>query len=167
HVVASSRFQGLLASMPKESRDCWRLLEGLSTGHIKDRDPMAEALCRIRNSGAFHYYQPKSLADAFRGAFYERSAGARTDKAYASFGVNLEGTRFHYADAAAEVLLQKQAAGAGVASYKSEFQTLLFAVNNALFSLVCRYLADRSERKPPRPPLRPRGGSKANRKRRK
>lgn len=166
HVVESSLFRELLSEMPKECRDAWKLIQELSTGNVRSRDPMALALCRIRNAGAMHYWDPKALTEGFRRAFFEEPINARNEMALFSLGHDLEATRFYYADAAAEAMLHTQASDAGVADFKAGFDVVLNNVNQAIYSLVARYLGTRSKRLPPRPPLPKRGGTKKNRRQR-
>jgi len=59
------------------------------------------AVMKIRNSIAYHYYQPKKLVQGYK----KHSSSPRSEHnalAYSSFGKNMEESRFYFADAAAE-----------------------------------------------------------------
>ena len=60
------------------------------------------AVMKIRNSIAYHYYQPKKLVQGYKKHFLESPRSEHNALAYSSFGKNMEESRFYFADAAAE-----------------------------------------------------------------
>jgi len=156
-VVDTAAFKELIAEMPKESRASWKLICSLAIQGANARDPFAQALCRIRNAGTFHYYTPKAVTAGFRKAFFESPSMDHLAHALVSVGKDVEGTRFYYADAAAQVCFQNQVAASGVTNYKQDLERVFSAANDALFSLVVRYLLKKQGRGNPRPPIQGHG----------
>lgn len=99
--LASTEIRELLAVMPPKRRDAWAdLVDAAQNKHTSKRSP----LLLIRNTTGFHYDQ-KTLAKGYRAQF-DREAKANPSAANRtaqfSLGDTMQGTRFYYADAAAQ-----------------------------------------------------------------
>ena len=57
----------------------------------------------MRHNFAAHYYQPKELLKGYRNFFFDRSPDEFNTRALVSFGDEVKGTRFYFADAAVQM----------------------------------------------------------------
>ena len=71
-----------------------------------DGGSSSTVLAMVRSNAAFHYYQPKMLAEAYRAFFFTDPTSANNEAAYVSVGNDMDATRFYYADAAAQRCMQ-------------------------------------------------------------
>lgn len=166
-LIEDAAFVGLLSRMPKESRAAWRALEDLAFERGKESSALATVLKRIRHNGAFHYYKPEDLVAGYRKAFYEEPESALNEKALASVGRDMEGTRFYYADAAAGALMTRIGESEGIDDFRKQLSEAMEVVNLAVVSVVSRHLIERRDGGlAPRPVLPKRGGTKRDRRRR-
>jgi hypothetical protein len=141
--IAEGREIGnLIASIPKENRAAWKSLVSTALGKSTEPDPLTNALERIRNSLAFHYYQPKGLARGFQEFFFE-SDREGNDAAFYSVGGGMEQTRFYYADAAANLATIMQAQAAGTANLGKDASEVGNRIHPALGVMLERYLSER------------------------
>jgi hypothetical protein len=98
--LASQELRDLLAVMPPARQESWSDLVAAA----KKLAPAHSPLGRIRNNTGFHYDQ-KQLARGYVDHF-DRDAAKdprpTNQTAQYSLGMTIQGTRFHYADAAAQ-----------------------------------------------------------------
>src|SRR5262245_15231819 len=105
-LLRSKELLGLVATLPDDTQQAWN---DLTTAALDTSGKMSSLLLRIRNSAAFHYDQ-KSLGDGFKKQFIVDAAAKSTEanrSAQYSYGPDMDGTRFYYADAAAQQTLMK------------------------------------------------------------
>lgn len=134
----------LIATLPKGSRDAWKTIVAIALEQPGGNSALRKALLRIRNALAFHYDQPKCLERAFQRFFFE-SAKAGSDRAYYSRGETMEGTRFYYADAAANLAITGEASVAGTDDISKDATDVGNNLNLALGMMLQNYLADRAK----------------------
>lgn len=139
--IGSVEVTRLLASLPTGVQELWRdiIEEARSSPAAVNRTNRA-MLARLRNKSSFHY-DGKNL----RHAFLQYFAGVPTEKnakAYYSAGPDLDGTRYYFADAAA----QQDYLNAGIErGKKTDTEVFDFArkVNNAFALLINAFLTSR------------------------
>ncbi len=104
---------------------------------------MTQLLHRIRNWTAFHY-GASNLADGFAELFGRIATTNQTEAKRApqySLGVDMDGTRFYYTDAAAQQVMANQLAAAG-ATLDDVFAIGL-KVNLAIAALLRAFIQSR------------------------
>jgi hypothetical protein len=94
-----------IESLPSQHREAWAALTTASTAGAS-KDPFVKYLIQIRNNVSFHYNQTEALFDGYRRHFVEDPPSPINEVAYASLGDTMEGTRFYFADAAAQGYLR-------------------------------------------------------------
>lgn len=102
---------------------------------------MRRVLAHIRNNAAFHYYNPAELTEGYFAHFARTDSPAYTS-AWWSVGKTMGESRFFYADAAAEALVQR-AARRPNQEWDKELGELADKVNHALRFLVERFVDER------------------------
>jgi hypothetical protein len=92
----------------KENKNNWNWLVSFAKGeNIDENDKKLHEISRlIRNTIAFHYYQPKFLYSGYE-CFFLKKDNPTNQNAFISNGVSLETTRFYFADAAVEGCFQR------------------------------------------------------------
>jgi hypothetical protein len=138
-ILDDHRFADLLKKIPT---DCQRMWAKLVDNALNPR-PASSLLCMIRNSAAFHYYQPKALAQGFRAWFFEDGRIPQNEKAYVSVGPDMDATRFYYADAAVQRSLSVLGAKKGVADVDGLILDFVRSTNLALAALIREFISAR------------------------
>lgn len=135
----------LAATISKESRDDWKdlLAVALGTDGKIGKVGFGRALQRIRDTVAFHYYTPKSLVLGYQEHFFAQPTTPKTEAALYSLGGNMEGTRFYFADAAADAAMKRQAREAGEDDLIKHFDELTKKLNFSIYSLVKAFITGR------------------------
>lgn len=114
----------------------WRKITEVAAGKREQETANKKlwtALVRIRNGVSFHYYGLEAIR---RG--YQNSLLSPGDDAYVSLGKNAEGTRFYFADAAAQGAM-KEALGQ-TPNLEDQIDKLTEKVNHSLRRLIEVYL---------------------------
>jgi hypothetical protein len=142
-VLDAKEFTDLVAKAPANVRSDWEVLRALTLGgpkgkaRVKDAAAKAdwELLERIRNNVSFHYSAP-DLAIAYRAHF--RGGHKSKERAYFSDGMNMEGTRFYFGDAAMLQLFKSMHD-----PHAEKVNGLVRRMNLALKTLTCAFLTSR------------------------
>lgn len=129
-----------LRGVPRSVRRDWeRIVEA------SEARPNADAFMRfivtVRNNIAYHYYKPKQLMRGYKHFFDSASTDENRQKAYVSTGRNMEATRFYFADAAAQGLMELQVAPAQFTD--AELADHVRRFNNVLVTVIVHYLGRR------------------------
>lgn len=113
-VLAGTELRTLLEQVGPENQAAWRNLVTIARTPMNQGN-MTTLLHRIRNWTGFHY-AGMNLADGFTDFFGRVATQTPTEgnrSAQYSLGVDMDGTRFYYADAAAQQVMNQQLAAAG------------------------------------------------------
>jgi hypothetical protein len=141
-VLATARFRKILEATPPEARKSWDTLTALALGN-DDGDPaLAAAIKRIRNQGAFHYYDPKDLTRGYQQAYFQNGLG---EEARASVGLDWEATRYFFADEAAAALMMRAASEKGIDDYQKRLGDVIRTIASALAAVVTLHLVERRD----------------------
>jgi hypothetical protein len=139
-VLESEEFRALVASMPANAKGQWDELVAIASGTARaEETELGGLLARIRNSIGFHYYNPKTLADGFQYVFAGEGQHDGTRQAWASFGKNMEETRFYYADAAVQGALVQIQGKLGNDTFRRQMKRVHDATNESLRFLLEAY----------------------------
>jgi hypothetical protein len=155
NVIGAQRFstvrngttlQQLVNALPKNNRAAWDTLRGVATNSATHTS-MTKLLSSIRNQTAFHYgYKTTELSQGFLayfGPLAQQAPNAVNSAAMCSLGVDMDGTRFYYADAAAQ---QAMTAALTRAGFKIEdVFNIARDVNDALAVLIGGFVRLRTE----------------------
>lgn len=104
-LISAPQFQLILKKIPKDRRKIWTDIYLSATGKsANSEETLFSILSRIRSNIAFHYdIHNKELRTGFVQAFHNKNnLPPQYQKAYFSPGVNMEETRYYYADASTE-----------------------------------------------------------------
>lgn len=101
-VLSDSEFVKVLGFLTKDARKAWDSVSAVATGEnaSKTDSEFLGFLAKVRNSAAYHYYQPKGLHKGYVRFFDQTTITPNNEAVYASLGSTLEQTRFYFADAA-------------------------------------------------------------------
>jgi hypothetical protein len=138
-VLEDRRFIDLVGKVPSECAQMWRTL----VDHASGATPASSVLCMIRNNAAFHYNQPKALAQGFRAWFFDDDKIPQNETAYISIGQDMDATRFYFADAAVQRSLPVLGARKGVSNVHAIIADFVRKTNFALAALIRQYLYSR------------------------
>ncbi len=136
-LLESKEFEEL--GLTPAGREKWRELERFAYSR-ESENPLVRAFAAIRNSVAFHYYEPKNVAKSFRERF-AKSAG----NAILSVGRSSEQTRFYYADAAAQTALARCATASNLDAdtWENQVRSVLRIVLEATMAGLSAFVATR------------------------
>jgi hypothetical protein len=147
-------FETMLKPLKAKQRRVWSEFLAMA---IDKTSNFSKALERIRHAGAFHYHQPKTLADAFDEYFNvgrgSDSGDPRRAHAFVSLGRNWEQSRYYYADGAARQVIETIAARCEVKDFDARLERALDIANHGLASALTAYLHARMHAIVPWPPL--------------
>lgn len=142
-IVDHPAFRACVDRVPPDARVSWDAIVAAASDVPRNERGRASSLVRaletIRSNATFHYYQTRGLVKGYN-AFVEQRG---TDgKAYVSLGRTLSSSRFYFADAAVERVVQETLSQHGL---KLLHMTTIHAdnVNRALRMLVEAYLRNR------------------------
>ncbi len=142
-VVLGTEFRQLLATLGSENRRAW------DDFFLAARDTSgntAQLLNRIRNNASFHY-GPKDLGEGFKKHFVidaKDTPGPANQTAQYCYGPDMDGTRFFYADAAAQQKMMMLGLQFGAPEADRELVLLADRVNNALVPLIHAFIFSRT-----------------------
>lgn len=129
--------RNVLAKAPASTRHHWDDLVRTATGKGTAQDAkFAEILVLTRNNAAYHYNQAKPLVAGFRKHFFQSARTPHHEAAFASVGLNMEQTRFYFADAAMQATLENLAGQMGTSTFNKRLVTTIKAVNQALNTII-------------------------------
>lgn len=134
-------FQSLVKQLPPKSREAWQVTVDVALEHFNN-GPLAKALKKIRHKVAFHY-DSEQIMMGFKKHFFD---GLEIrERAYISRGADMQGTRFYFADAAAQGYLESQTADPDTKILPSLTLDTLRHINLALLALVSQFIQSRGE----------------------
>jgi hypothetical protein len=142
-VTTGREVNNLVASIPRASRDAWKDLLSIALENGGRLGPFGRALQRVRDSVSFHYYSPKVLVRGYQSHFFLQAKTPKNEQALYSLGKNMEGTRFYFADAAADAAMKGQATASGSPDFIEKFDVLGSKLNFALYSLLKQFIKER------------------------
>jgi hypothetical protein len=131
-VLESAQFKRVLSLCSLQCRSNWGELVLLAS----DKGTKARTLARIRNTAAFHYYDPSDLVRGFRRHFFENEPSPHNRAAFVSLGTKMDDSRLYFADAAVEQALALASPTRDLADAKELVEELIKVANLALFPLV-------------------------------
>lgn len=130
------------AAITNRARAEWQDLLRLA---LNPDDERRQFLLRVRNALSFHYHSPKVLARGFERHFRTATPGDYSQYLYASIGESIAGTRFLFADAAA----QAASANTGAATMGTEdfarIDALAADVAKGLWGILVAYIGARAQ----------------------
>lgn len=136
----SSIFQNTIKYVSKENRQCWDdLLEAATNANQQSSGQFNQFLNIIRNKLAFHYADLQRLRKGYKRKFFNTSSGEQLMPAFVSRGNNMQTTRFYFADAAMEGVLDNELEGK-----EEEFENKILEyardINLSFFQIIDRFV---------------------------
>lgn len=141
-LISGKVVQWLVVQLGTESRQAWNELVEAA---LDTSGKASQLLLRIRNSAAFHY-DAKSLAQGFLKQFQSDAKSDPTEANRApqySIGQDMDGTRFFYADAAAQQTLMTLGLQHDAPETDRHVIELAGKVNEALVPLIHAFIESR------------------------
>lgn len=142
--VRGKEMQALVSQLGSDSSGAWTELVDAA---LDTSGNASQLLLRIRNSAAFHY-DAKSLVQGFMKQFIADAASAPTEANRApqySIGVDMDGTRFFYADAAVQQTMMALGLQHGAPEADRHLVELASKLNDALVPLIVAFIQSRSQ----------------------
>lgn len=141
-VASGEAMRKILKKASSSTRHDWADLVKVATGKGATRDTdFAQVLVETRNNTSYHYHQPKGLVAGFRRCFFYSPRTPRNEVAFASVGLNMEQSRFYFADAAVEAAVEILADKTmGSAKFGKRLTAAIESVNQALAHIVSAYI---------------------------
>jgi hypothetical protein len=139
--TADAEFVTLLSSLTSPTQSLWKdLIAEAQNSPQASNSTVRAMLASLRNHSSFHY-NGNRLRSSFRECF-EGDQTATNRAAYYSAGVDMDGTRFYFADAAAQTDYKRAGKDRGRETDK-EVAKLAKEINNALAMLINAFLKAR------------------------
>jgi hypothetical protein len=141
-ILGASNFSAVISSLSRTDTAAWKSLCDLAL--VADHDLPKEIkalktfLVKVRSHGTFHYNQTKPIGSGYTKHFAQPSK-PESKFAYASYGKNMEESRFYFADAAITRMCQEMAPGQ-LATFQKNQTTYVKNANHAIRSIVKKYL---------------------------
>ena len=132
-------FQRVVKKLHPEARHAWKTLSSLQVGP-NSKSPVAQLVFFARNKVAFHY-DVKALAAGYRASFLTEP----NKSPYISRALSMAGTRFYFADAAAQRLMRDTANPAIVDDFFSAKLGIFLQINHAIREVVAVFVQLRTE----------------------
>jgi hypothetical protein len=143
-VLSGKELRGLVAALPPAQRTSWDTLVTVATAPL-NKPGMTSLLMRIRNEAGFHYgYKGIELAKSYRALYCDeakKNPNGANEAAQYSVANDMDGTRFYFADGAAQHLMQSRLASNSATI--EEIFNLANDVNVALANLIGRFIESR------------------------
>ncbi|OGS08036.1 MAG: hypothetical protein A2270_03045 [Elusimicrobia bacterium RIFOXYA12_FULL_51_18] len=132
-------FQDAIRHLSKQDKECWGDLVAAASGNTEGaQTKFRNFLNTIRNKIASHYAGLDEIAQGYRHKFFDEQ-GKKCMEAFISRGDSMSATRFYFADAAAQGVIEM-----GVKKNQDEFQKANSAyasnINRAIYSIVDRFI---------------------------
>lgn len=152
-IISSIEFDDILQKTNLQTKSMWKDICGVALGSTKEMKGFSHDLLLIRNNTSFHYNQSeKVLRHSFINIFFNREKVGQNENAYYSIGDSMEGTRFYYADAAAEEYLRRLSQRSeeidvqkSVDGYSPDLLDIISKMNFTIMRLMKVYLKTRSK----------------------
>lgn len=136
-VLMGPSFLAVVKNLPERPRLAWqKIVTAAEVG--SSSDPDIKFLLVARNTVAFHYDR-KAMGRGYRAAFPDTSR----DMPYVSRGANITGTRFYFADRAAQSYLQQAFGDQDLHQYFLRQPEFIPDVGVALFTIVTAFVNTR------------------------
>jgi hypothetical protein len=136
-IIRHPFFVSVITLLPSTARESWDALVAASL-QKPTSSPLNKALLMVRNKVSFHY-DPKELYRGYRWHFL-RSLES-TEPAFVSRSTNMRGSRFYFADAAADGYLQSLAENTD--SSTNRLADITAELNRAIMQIVDRFIQKR------------------------
>lgn len=143
-LVKGAEFERLVGMLSSKSRAEWVALRDAALNTSGDT---AQLLNRIRNNASFHY-GPKDLGEGFKKQFVidaNATPGPANQTAQYCYGPDMDGTRFFYADAAAQQRMMMLGLQFGAPETDHELVLQADRVNTALVPLIRAFIFSRTQ----------------------
>ncbi len=95
-ILELKTYKSILKQLHPNCRHAWEIIVSVSLGGVKDKDPLGQALLRIRHKVANHYDKNELLKG------YKRKFLSQKNIPFISRGESMMKRRFYFADAAAQ-----------------------------------------------------------------
>ncbi len=142
-LVKAAEFQSLVAMLGPEAKKLWTEFFDAS---LDTKGNTASLLNRIRNNAAFHY-GPHDLGDGYKKHFVtdakDKPSPANKTAQY-SYGRDMDGTRFYYADAAVQQKMMMLGLKLGSAEADRTLVELGASANQWLVPLIAAFIYSRT-----------------------
>jgi len=139
--TADQEFAAIIATLDTDTQSMWRgLLAEARNSPDNTNNTTRAMLNRLRNSSAFHYN-----GNRLRRAYWDYFDATRTDynrAAFYSAGADMDGTRFYFADAAAEHDYKTAGTERGIVT-QDQLYDLIGKINNAFALFIIAFLRTR------------------------
>ncbi len=131
-------FLATLARTPRRVREDWRFLvdpagQAPSVPHARLRSFLA----KVRNNSGFHYHRAEAIGEGYEHYFDGHIQEALVP--LASIGASMRETRFYFAEAGAEGLIEKW----GVKDFKDAVYDAKLAIDRVMIALVREFVVVR------------------------
>ena len=141
-VLAHAEFRNAKELLTEEANASWEEFVSVCLGGQAAPDKeFLGWLARVRNSAAYHYYQPKGLHKGYLQFFNSEKPSDHNQFAYASLGNTLEVSRFYFADAAIAASYDNTDLLARAGSVRREVNKVLRRIVEAYLRYRARLLA--------------------------
>ncbi|HEU4501767.1 MAG TPA: hypothetical protein VFR82_08960 [Nitrospira sp.] len=131
-------FADVLKALPKDKRKEWFDVVGIALGKSSADSRLEKLLLRIRNNVSFHY-DAKALYGGFRHHFLVHQP---EERAYVSRGNTVQSTRFYFADAAVDGLLN-EISGTNGPDLAASFEKLIDGVYQPVMLIISGFIQKR------------------------
>jgi hypothetical protein len=138
-IIKGALFIKILDHIPPKHKIMWERL----VTHATDGSKTSKLLKMIRNTTAFHYYQPRMLANGYSEFFFKDAKKPNNKNAFVSLGKTMDAMRFYYADAAAERSIELLGSRNEIADIPNEVDKLIDDTNFSIASLLRAYIFSR------------------------
>jgi hypothetical protein len=132
-------FVSVIRSLPGTVRVAWNSLVDASLSKATST-PLTKSLLMIRNKVSFHY-DSKELYKGYRWHFFKSADSV--EPAFVSRGINMKGSRFYFADDAAEGYLQSQANNKELTELINRLADITADLNQTIMLIVDRFIQKR------------------------
>lgn len=142
HLIKAEGMQKLLVTLTSETKQTW---SELVKAALDTTGQTSSMLMRIRNNAAFHY-GPKDLGEGFTKQFKTDAAvkpHVANLTAQYSYGPDMDGTRFYFADAAAQQKMMMLGLQFGAPEADRTIVELADKVNSALVPMIGAFIESR------------------------
>jgi len=137
-LLSDPGFRRAVKRVPKSSRESWDAIVAAALARPSE-SPVTKALLLARNKVSFHY-DGRELLKGYRLRFGQ---GGPTAEPYVSRGATMLGTRFYFADAAAQAYLNRCLETEDSRKQFGPASPLMHQVNIALHEIVISFVESR------------------------
>lgn len=138
-VLEDSFFKSVLSQLPREERDIWQDFVSVAcekqTATVESRFALL-----VRNKLVFHY-DPKEIHRGYHTFFSSGSHGA--ERAFISRGMNMNETRFYFADAATRGYFMKNIDGRDTEKILVDTMTPFLNLSSTLMKIIHHFIQKR------------------------